>query len=161
MTETSEAPPALVMRFAAPDDLPRLKALADPERKSLGFVYRGALARAIAREEVLVAESEGAMTGFCHFYRRRDGVATIYHLVVEPAARRIGIGRQLVEGVASDCGVRGLVGLRLKCPHDLPANSFYARIGFCRIDEEIGRSRNLFLWERSIDTVTELLTVPP
>ncbi len=133
--------------FAVPEDLDAVKALADCAKASLGFVRRGALAEAIQRNEVLVASAARAILGYCYFYRRRDGVSTIYHLVVDGRARRMGIGQRLVKQVVADARQCGATMIRLKCPADLEANDFYERVGFRQTGVEDHSPRPLKLWE--------------
>lgn len=128
-------------------DIPAVKAIADRDKRALGFVHRASLTRAATREELLVAGSGPSIVGFCQFYRRRDGTATIYHVAVTPEARRTGVGRALIAEVAHDAAERGMHAIRLKCPADLSANAFYARIGFGLVDVEAQRKRPLNVWE--------------
>jgi N-acetylglutamate synthase-like GNAT family acetyltransferase len=140
------APAGVRIGYAVVEQLPAIKALADRAKDGLGFVHRGALARAIDRDEVVVAIRD-EVVGFCHFYRRQDGVATIYHLAVAPGCRRSGIGRCLVEHVIADAREHGVVLVRLKCPADLEANAFYAQLSFRQAGVEDRLPRALVLWE--------------
>lgn len=144
------------IRIATEADVQAVKAIADREKRSLGFVHRGSLVRALHRGELLVADSNGDVIGFCHLYRRRDGVVTIYHIAVAPAHRRQGIGVQLVGFVAADACARGAERLRLKCPADLDANRFYAQLGFERLNVIDAATRPLNVWERELTTADSL-----
>lgn len=141
--------------YARLEHLPGIKAIADCAKQSLGFVHRGALTRAIERREVLVTTVCSSIIGFCHFYRRRDGVWVIYHLAVAEAMRRSGVGSRLVETVFEDARRHGAVVVRLKCPEDLEANRFYERIGFCCTGLEPRQPRSLTMWERVMDATEE------
>lgn len=143
----------VTIHFAGADDLDGVKELADAAKECLGFVHRGALQRAILRDEVLVARTGPDLVGFCHFYRRRDRVFTIYHLAVASSARGDGIGRRLVEATFEDARRRESQAIRLKCPADLPANAFYERVGFERCGSEDSRPRPLVRWTRSLDVL--------
>lgn len=153
------------VRFAEGGDLPRIKTIADRERQSLGFVHRTAVARAIERREVVVAMIDDTVAGFCHFYRRRDGVVTIYHLAVDGDVRRQGVARDLVQRVERDARDGGARQLRLKCPTDLEANAFYQCVGFSRVGFEHGATRSLAIWERELVTMSpptgDALLTPP
>lgn len=140
----------LSVRLATTSDIAGVKTIADGEKASLGFIIRGALERAVAREGLLVAELDEQIVGFCHLYRRRDGIVTIYHLAVAAPHRRLGIGRQLVESVCRIGAIRDASLVRLKCPEDLEANVFYAQLGFHQTGEASGRSRQLTRWERTV-----------
>lgn len=131
--------------FAQMEDLPQIKALADAHRQELGFVNRATLAAAIDACEILYIPQ-----GFLHFHHRRDRISTLYHLCVSPAHRQQGLGRQLIskwEEYSRECGIKIL---RLKCPLDLQANGFYARLGFSRVDIEPGKHRSLVIWEKKL-----------
>jgi GNAT superfamily N-acetyltransferase len=71
-------------------------------------------------------------------------------LVVAPGCRRSGIGRWLVKQVIGDARHRGMALVRLKCPADLEANEFYARLGFRRAGIEDCARRALVLWEYAL-----------
>lgn len=121
----------LAPRRATSADLDWVKRLADRHKREIGFVVRGALAAAIEREELLVCEG----VAFCHYRTRRDGVAVIYEIVSEQP----GCGRALLEATPRPT--------RLKCPVDLPANEFYARMGGTLVTTETGKVRALNVWE--------------
>ncbi len=139
--------PSWAPRAGTITDIEAIKAIADREKQALGFVHRGSLVRAAARDELIVASIGSAVAGFCQIYRRRDGLVTVYHVAVVPEARGAGIGRALLTHVAQDAADRGLAAVRLKCPAELPANGFYARIGFRLVTREAGRGRPLNVWE--------------
>jgi len=122
------------VRPATPDDLDWVKRMADRHKLEVGFVRRPALADAVDRGELLVGV--GA-SGFLHYHRRRDGWHTVYEVVSEAP----GTGRALVEAVP--------LPRRLRCPLDLPANAFYARLGGTLVQTEPGKRRPLNVWEWS------------
>lgn len=146
---------AVVIVYAVQEHLLAIKRIADRAKESLGFVPRGALVRAIARGEVFVAVGHCGVIGFCHFYRRRDGVSVIYHLAVAAAARRAGVGRHLTEAVLADAHRHRATAVRLKCPEGLEANRFYAAVGFSRGGIEPRQPRSLILWERTTPATGE------
>ncbi len=134
------------VKFAVPEELSEIKALADAHRKELGFVNQATLAAAIENREVIYAPKQG----FLHFHNRRDKISTLYHLAVKPDDRRHGIGSKLLlfwEEYARSCN---MTSLRLKCPLDLAANGFYARRDFARVDIEPGKERPLVIWEKKL-----------
>lgn len=132
-------------------DVVKTKTLADARRHELGFVYHATLKQAAREKRLFVAELKVGCTletvGFVHFRCSRDGHATIYEIAVAPEWRGKGVGRQLLNVVVAEAQNRGCVVLRLKCPADLPANGFYARLGFTRVAIEEGKRRPLALWE--------------
>ena len=65
-----------------------------------------------------------------------DGAAHIEQVSVHPDAARRGVGRALIEHLASVARERGLTALTLTTFADVPWNApYYARLGFRRLDE--------------------------
>jgi ribosomal protein S18 acetylase RimI-like enzyme len=141
----------VMVRFAAVDDVPAVKAIADRHRHELGFVSAAALVEAARERRLLVAVLDGKIVGLVHFRCCRDGHATIYEIAVLPECRRRGVGRALVEAVCKEAALRGCVALQLKCPIDLRANEFYRRVGFTEAGIEEGKRRPLRLWQKRLD----------
>jgi ribosomal protein S18 acetylase RimI-like enzyme len=141
----------VMVRFAAADDVPAVKAIADRHRHELGFVPAAALVEAAREPRLLVAVLDEKVVGFVHFRCCRDGHATIYEIAVLPEHRQRGVGRALVETVAQEAALRGCVALQLKCPIDLSANEFYRRVGFTEAGIEEGKRRPLRLWQKRLD----------
>lgn len=134
------------VRKATQADLGAIKELADSHRHELGFVLRPALARSIAREELLVAENHAGVIGFVEYHHRQDEQTTLYHIAVTPDHRCLGVGKTLVNTLRAEACVRGKDVIRLKCPADLPARLFYERIGFHSVGEEQGKDRPLIVF---------------
>ena len=136
----------LVIRTATVSDLEELKELTDAHKHELGFVLRPALARSIARGEVLVARNDAGLIGFVEYHHRQDEQTTLYHIVVAPDYRRQGIGQRLIEWLADEARASNKEVIVLKCPDTLPANEFYARTGWSLVGSEPGKRRLLNLW---------------
>lgn len=134
------------VKFALPENLSEIKALADAHRQELGFINRATLAAAVNNQEILYVP-EG---GFLHFHHRLDKISTLYHLVVEASSRKQGIGRQLCQAWEEHSRNCGITSVRLKCPLDVQANGFYSRLGFRRISIEPGKNRPLVVWEKKL-----------
>lgn len=145
-----------LIRKAAEDDLDGIKNLADAHRHELGFVLRPALGRGIAGGEFLVAVDQGNLIGFADYHHRRDGQTTLYNVCVKTEYRRQGVGTSLMEALRLEALAHGRRTIRLKCPVDLPANSFYKSMGFRLKQKESGRKRVLVVWELSVAPDTEL-----
>jgi ribosomal protein S18 acetylase RimI-like enzyme len=140
------------VRKACAEDLDSIKALADANKSSLGFVLRPALAAGIQRGWLLVAEHAGHVIGFLHYRHRQDSQTTLYEICVDKAWRGNGVGRSLVQALAAESEAMGKVRIRLKAPTDLPANVFYRQVGFILAGVEWGKRRQLNVWEiRSTD----------
>ncbi len=116
-----------LIRPANEADLEAIKRIADRCKEEIGFSSRGMLRNAIGRGELLVAVCGDEVVGFVDFHRRRDEQITIYGIVVAVEQRRRGIGRALIATLATQPLPTRLA---LKCPHDSPANDFYAALGF-------------------------------
>ncbi len=142
------------VRWAQERDIWAVKQLADNNRAALGFVVRASLEERVRHRELLVGERRGEVVGFVSFHHCRDGWTTIYELCVDERCRKQGVGRALVEAVKDDALKVGQKGIRLKCPLDLPANGFYARLGFTRVAIQEGKRRPLAVWEKRIWSAT-------
>ena len=140
------------VRWAYEKDMDAVKRLADDNRNALGFMVRASLEERARRRELLIAEQQGRVIGFVSFHHRRDGWTTIHELCVAEASRGQGVGRALVEALEGDALRANQNGIRLKCPLDLPANGFYARLGFTRVAIEEGRRRPLAIWEKPLSS---------
>lgn len=140
----------IVIRKAAKEDLDDIKLLADSHRHELGFVRRSALAEAIERDELMVAQNHQQVVGFVEYHHRRDEQTTLYHIVVKFEHRRQGIGRQLVEALIHDAGERNRKFIQLKCPVDLEANKFYEQLGFLQVKTQPGKHRALAVWRLAV-----------
>lgn len=135
------------VRKAVIEDLDAIKAIADAHRDELGFVIRRALQESVERGELIVAVDGDHITGFVDYRHRRDQQTTLYHIAVLQHVRQRGVGRLLVEGVREDALANGKNVIRLKCPESLPANEFYARVGWQQVAVENGKVRRLVVWE--------------
>jgi ribosomal protein S18 acetylase RimI-like enzyme len=135
------------VRKARAEDLDAVKALADANKASLGFVLRPALAAGIQRDWLMVAERAGQVIGFVHYRHRQDSQTTLYEICVDEASRRNGVGRSLVQALAIESQALGRACIRLKSPADLLANKFYQQLGFELVGTEPGKRRPLNVWE--------------
>ena len=136
-----------LVRVAELSDISACKSIADSHRDALGFVVTAVFADAIRRNQLLVAEREGEVIGFLRYNHRLRGHETVlYDIGVAHSAQRQGVGRLLVERLCESSRSYGRLAVVLRCPKNLPANTFYARLGFQRIRVEPGRRRPLVLW---------------
>ncbi len=135
------------IRVANPADLDGIKRLCDAHRNELGFVMRPSLVSAIERREVLIAhDADQHLAGFVHFHHRRDQQTTLYHIVVDPKYRLLGVGNELVQRLRESALGAGKVFVQLKCPVTLPSNKFYEKLGFRLVETEAGKGRPLNVW---------------
>ncbi len=137
----------LVLRAATAADAPALFAtiLAAFEQ------YRGKLvpesgafretAQSIAAEFIagggaIVAERNGALLG-CAMTKLLEGDLYFGRLSVVPAARGLGLARQLIAAVEADARARGLPGVQLGVRIALPQNqALFASLGYREVSRE-------------------------
>ena len=87
----------------------------------------------------------GISYGFADYHQRRDGQITIYQIAVSSQHPLLGYGRQLLRAVIAACP--GATSVLAKCPSDLAANAWYARLGFVLLATEPARTgRALNVW---------------
>ena len=145
------------LKGASQEDAPGILALADVHRHELGEISQHPqwLLQQVAMEEVLVATTgEGKVIGFVVFshqiLRGREN-SIVYYLCTNKDYRGQGIGRSLMEAVASDARIRGKKTIDLKCPAHSPANEFYQSIGYELRQSEADRKGNrLNVWTMSL-----------
>ena len=156
--------PAAIVRPAVPADLPaigRLGALLvrlhhefDPERfiaatPRIEEGYASFLGRQLAEPNVvvLVAEREGAVLGYTYagvegidYMSLRGPAGVLYDIVVDPAHRRYGVGRMLLDAALSALQARGAPRVVLStAERNEPAQRLFARAGFRRTMVEMTR----------------------
>jgi N-acetylglutamate synthase-like GNAT family acetyltransferase len=146
-----------IVRKAGLTDLESVKSLADAHKDELGFVLRPALAESINRGEVFIAENSVGLLGFVEYHHRRDKQTTLYHIAVKLDHRMQGVGRILVTSLINDTHGLGKSFIQLKCPADLPANHFYAHLGFTLVATEDRRHRPLNVWQLRLNSESEIL----
>ena len=152
------------VEVARMEHLHAAKLLADKHKHELGFINQAILRKAIeanslfvvpllvdnAKLERVAVETEAELAGFVHFYVRGDSVVTLYSIVVAETYRHVGIGRQLFEELVRVATARGKTEIRLKCPAELAANTFYKRLGLRIACIETGKHRPLNVWTYTI-----------
>jgi GNAT superfamily N-acetyltransferase len=156
-------------RLAREQDIPELRALLKVSRTAFGFIPTIVLQEAIRQGEVVVATNVGAqrvvpvgahgrapLLGMIRYHHRRDRVTTLHEIAVHPGHQGRGIGRALLERLEEEARGRGQIAIRLKCPIDLPANGFYAHLGFTRVGIEAGKRRPLVVWEKQLHALSPL-----
>lgn len=140
----------LVIRWARLNDIDKIKHLADAYKRELGFVLRPALVRSIEEEELIVVIVDQEIIGFIQYHHRQDLQTTLHNLLIKIDYRGKGIGKQLMQTLENEAISHHKQVLSLKCPEDLPANDFYAHLGYQRINTESGRHRKLHIWQKTI-----------
>lgn len=143
---------AIEIRKAVQSDINSLKALADAHKNEVGFILRPALAKNVDNREVLVATcaSASALVGFVDYHHRKDAQTTLYHIVVSPDFREVGIGRKLVMALRDEAITLGKHWILLRCPENLASNGFYLSLGFHLLAMEDGKMRRLNVWRLDV-----------
>lgn len=135
------------VRMATIEDLEPIKALADSHKLELGFLVRGAIRRSIEHHEILIVDHlTSGVCGFVQYRHRQDEQTTLYNIVVTPAFRGRGLGRRLLNALIAEAVQHQKECIQLKCPSDLPANSFYSHCEFGLVKTEEGKHRALNVW---------------
>jgi N-acetylglutamate synthase-like GNAT family acetyltransferase len=138
----------ITTRLATLEDVPVIKYIADRNKKTIGFVNRGALIEAIEHDCLYVAEdiADGCVIGFANIWkRRRDDWITLMEICIDVDYRRCGAGRALITKIRHSNFDRPV---RLKCPVDNESNEFYRALGFrmIRTEPAQGKKRALNVW---------------
>ncbi len=142
---------AIEVRTAQLSDIRSCKNIADRQRDALGFLPRPVFAEAVQRGQLLVAVAKQDIVGFVRFNHRLRGVETaLYDICVDAPTQRQGVGRRLVQALADSCRKSGRIAIVLRCPESLPANDFYACLGFQQVAIEPGRRRRLVVWRLAL-----------
>lgn len=145
--------PLIVLRDPGPGDLGwivRRQGMLYTEEYGWDWTFEGEVAQIVGdyardhqpgRERCWVAEREGDIVGSVFVVRQDDQTAALRLLYVDPAARGLGLGRQLVDEClrfARSAGYRRLV----LSTHDVlvPARRIFDAAGFTLIDETPHRS---------------------
>lgn len=140
----------ITIRKAKPTDIDAIKEIADAHRHELGFVRRPSLIKSIKQEEVFVAQNGNGLVGFMEFHHRRDLQTTLYNVVVNNDYRQEGVGRLLMQSLEEDAINQDKGIILLKCPEELPANAFYARLNYKLARTDSGKSRQLNIWTKNL-----------
>jgi len=127
----------LRIRLAGPDELDALVRLEhasfDGDRMSRGQ-YRRHLASTSAQVLVAVDAARSLLGSAVVFFRKGSGVARLYSLATDPAARGKGVARALLAAVEVAAGRRHCRCVRLEVRSDnAAAIALYARSGYRRI----------------------------
>jgi ribosomal protein S18 acetylase RimI-like enzyme len=132
------------VRVATEADLPALVAMwralgEESSRTPYGPTRFDELApkdRSLLDEYLVLVADDGAVCGCVLASLVRSDIGYVFGLYVRPAARRRGVGRELLRAAAAALRERGAAWLLLDVDRgNEPADGFYERLGF----EEAGR----------------------
>lgn len=129
---------ALRLREATPEDAPRLleveqRSFPSDRIKPRQMRYLLTRARAVVR----VAEVDGEVAGYAMVLTpAAPRPARLYSIAVDPAFRKSGIARALLDACLADVRERGYRRMVLEVrAHDTPVRDFYRRAGFQPLSE--------------------------
>ena len=137
----------------------------DSERESLGFLPRCAYREAAAQGKLFVATINVAgqeqYAGHLLFGGRFPHLR-VFQLYALPQFRGRGVGRQLIDALASDAESQYYITISAKVAADLRANEFWERMGFRTIRTEAGgvtTGRQINIRRRELKSPT-LFSIP-
>lgn len=139
-----------IIRKSTLEDLESLNILVSAHKKELGFVRKVTLADSITQHNIFVAEIDEKIAGFVHYRHRRDEQTTLYDIAIASEYRLLGIGEALIHNLIAEAQALSKHIILLKCPAELPANAFYAHLGFEQLREEPGKQRKLVVWKLAL-----------
>lgn len=140
----------ITVRRIQENDVYPAKTLADSNRDALGFVPRQKFDEAVKQKRGLVALIDNQVVGFVIYrHRKIDQQTTLSEICIDRSYRGKHIGEQLVKTLIQECVEKSRNFIQLKCPTDLPANTFYKRLGFELSAIETGKKRPLNVWRFS------------
>ena len=140
MKRTETTP--ISIKEASKEDAPAIMELADTHRDELGPIgqHRRWLLQQVEREEIFVAKTgEGKVVGFVSFSHEHVAEpenTTVHYLCTSKEYRGQGVGKLLMDEVATDARIYGKKAIDLKCPAHIPANQFYQGLGFELVSRE-------------------------
>lgn len=135
------------IRWGVESDIVAIKQIANQHPDAIGYLRYPSLRDSIAKKELIVAEHNGSVVGFCRFHLRRDGWITIYEIAVDQKAQMMGnrVGSGLIASLPASPK-------RATCVYNNEqANQFFNSLGFQLIAVKDGKKRPLHIWEREIE----------
>ena len=126
----------------------RVLEIGDANTATLGLLPYEVIRVAAAEGRVLAFVDDDDVKGYALYRKRvRTGDIALTHLCVDTGHRGSGVARALVEGIVERNPHSA--GIRLSCRKDYEANMMWPRLGFQRLGEKLGRSREghlLVIW---------------
>ena len=105
--------------------------------ETLGFFPKGAFQEHASRRHIFVAlTSRNDCAGYL-LYRTSSNKAVIVHLCVNPAIRKQGVARMLVDKLKAE--TKHLIGIGLHCRRDYDIKGMWPRLGFKAVHSKSGR----------------------
>lgn len=127
--------------------------------KSIGFIPRAGIDQAMQENRLIVLHCNGDRVAFAIFGRARNSLK-IFQAWVREDARLLRNGNRLVNELTLIAQSRGQLRLRLWCLDHLPANAFWAAMGFqekgSRPGGQWARSPHR-LWVKPVPQISRLL----
>lgn len=90
-----------------------------------------------ARGRIWFAEQDGRLVGCTAIALRDNGAAQLRWVLVDPAARGVGLGRELVNRALAYCRAEGCASIFLYTTDGLPeSQTLYEKLGFSLVSDE-------------------------
>lgn len=140
MDEASTSRYVVVPLSVSTSDLDDVIALGDASRSTLGFLPRAGYLEAARKDSIIVAtrQDDNAVAGYC-LYSVTLHYVRVIHVCVADGHRGEGLAARLLDTV--QCRHPDVLGLKLKCRRDWPANYMWPHLGFQPVTDMPGRSR--------------------
>lgn len=108
--------------------LEQIATFADSNRDSFGFLPRPCYAEAISRGRIWIYKQNNSVIAYLFFGGRFPNIS-IMQLFVTQTARQSGLGRLLIDRLRQHAISHGFQTISAKVAADLPANTFWEKIG--------------------------------
>lgn len=109
--------------------LDQIATFADANREAFGFLARQCYSEALERERIWIYTHQGNVVAYLFFGGRSPNIA-IRQLFVAEVARKNGLGKKLIERLKAFALSNGFQTISARVAADLPANSFWEKMGF-------------------------------
>jgi len=136
--------------------LDRIVALADTNKKSLGFLTKDAFREQSDRGRLWIAVSRNSdeFMGYLLFGGRYPALK-IFQVYVQKPHRKLGVGQKLITALTTWGEKTNYLTVSARVAADLPANWFWERAGFSLVRQESGgkfAGRMINIRVRALDT---------
>lgn len=114
--------------------------LGDHCRNTVGFLPREAFFDYAKRNGILALTQNGTLQGYVMFRFGRNDIIVV-QLCVAPEYRKKGIAKQIIQRLSGDYFHSNILGITLNCRRDYHLESVWRGLGFCPVNEKVGRLR--------------------
>lgn len=115
--------------------------LGDHCRNTVGFLPREAFFDYAKQNGILALTQNGTLLGYVMFRFGRNDIIVV-QLCVAPEYRKMGIAKQIIQKLSGDYFHSNISGITLNCRRDYHLESVWQGLGFCPVNEKLGRATN-------------------